>query len=104
MGHSLGDLLLLELIQNVFREDEKYEEAISDLTEALKISPQNRDMHKLVMKVREELQMSKNNNVDILDAEEAEKERLIAKKKPIGSDVEVGFLDDATSLPAEDAR
>ena len=92
------------ITQNVYREDEKYEEAISDLTEALKISPQNRDMHKLVMKVREELQMSKNNNVDTLDEEEAEKERLITKKKPIGADVEVRFLDDASSLPTEDAR
>ena len=44
-------------------------------------------MHKLVMKVREELQMSKNNNVDDLDTEEAEKERLIGNKKPIGADV-----------------
>ena len=61
-------------------------------------------MHKLVMKVREELQMSKNNNVDDLDAEEAEKERLIGNKKPIGADVEVRFLDDASSLPAEDTR
>ena len=61
-------------------------------------------MHKLVMKVREELQMSKNNNVDDLDTEEAEKERLIANKKPIGADVEVRFLDDASSLPAEDTR
>ena len=61
-------------------------------------------MHKLVMKVREELQMSKNNNVDDLDTEEAEKERLIGNKKPIGSDVEVRFLDDASSLPAEDTR
>lgn len=62
-------------------------------------------MHKLVMKVREELQMSKNNNDDVLEEEEAEKERLIAKKKPIGADVEVRFLDDASSLlPTEDAR
>ena len=63
-------------------------------------------MHKLVMKVREELQMSKNNNVDDLDTEEAEKERLIVigNKKPIGADVEVRFLDDASSLPAEDTR
>ena len=61
-------------------------------------------MHKLVMKVREELQVSKNNNVDLLDAEEAEKERLIGKKKPIGVDVEVRFLDDASSLATEGAR
>ena len=57
-----------------------------------------------MMKVREELQMSKNNNVDDLDTEEAEKERLIGNKKPIGADVEVRFLDDASSLPAEDTR
>ncbi len=73
----------------IYREDEKYVEALSDLTEALKISPQNREMHKLVLKVREELQLSKNNNEE--------------DGKPIGyaESESIKFLDDTSSMATD---
>jgi hypothetical protein len=48
------------------RESGNFQSAISDLTEALKISPQNRDVHKNIIKVKEEMKRKKdeeeNNN------------------------------------------
>lgn len=47
-----------------YKECEKYSEAIADLNEALKISPQNREVHKFIIKVKEELKEKSNNNED----------------------------------------
>ncbi|XP_059092196.1 protein TANC2-like isoform X3 [Tigriopus californicus] len=73
-----------------YRENEEYEEAITDLTEALKISPQNREIHKFIIKVKEELkenQKEKNNNLN-------------RPQYPIGMDQKDGikFVDDSSSV------
>eukprot|EP00095_Tigriopus_kingsejongensis_P002147 maker-scaffold583_size130250-snap-gene-0.13 protein:Tk02147 transcript:maker-scaffold583_size130250-snap-gene-0.13-mRNA-1 annotation:"protein tanc2 isoform x3" len=60
-----GCLEAFQARARAYRENEQFEEAIADLTEALKISPQNREIHKFIIKVKEEFkenQKEKNNN------------------------------------------
>ena len=47
------------------RESGNFSDAVQDLTQALKISPQHRDLHKLILKVKEEMNTSSqmNNNM-----------------------------------------
>lgn len=49
---------------SALKESGKYQEAISDLNEALRQSPQNRDLHKLILRIKEE---SRYNNNSVLD-------------------------------------
>lgn len=44
------------------RESGNYNEAIQDLNVALRISPQHRELHKLILKVKEEMNSKVNNN------------------------------------------
>ena len=69
----------LEALQaraRAFKESERFEEAIVDLTDALKLSPQNRDIHKSIIKVKEELRAWQNNN-----NEDSEKDKIIGMEK-----------------------
>lgn len=66
------------------RESGNFRDAVQDLNEALKLSPQNRDLYRLILKVKEEMSKSKfNNNND----------------QPIGANIDdkIQFVDDSAS-------
>ena len=69
------------------RESKNYNEAIQDLNVALRMSPQHRELHKLILKVKEEMSCSKINNNDQL------------KLPSIGSGIDdkLKFADDSAS-------
>ena len=91
------------------RESGNFQSAISDLTEALKISPQNRDVHRNIIKVKEEMkkkieeEKNNNNNDDDDDDEESiGKSKLVGAARfgfPVGAtqcDI-LKFVDDSAS-------
>ena len=62
------------------RESGNFREAVQDLNEALKLSPQNRDLYRLILKVKEEMSKTRFNNND----------------QPIGANIDIEkFVDDS---------
>ena len=74
-----------------FKDSGRLSEAIIDLSEALNLSPQNRDLHRFMIKVKEELRQKEmsndgNNNDKIL---------------PVGADETFKFVDDSSSIATD---
>ena len=68
------------------RESKNYNEAIQDLNVALRISPQHRELHKLILKVKEEKNSNFNNN-----------DHIVAPPIGAGIDRKLKFADDSAS-------
>ena len=85
-----GCLEALHARARAYRQAGHLQEAVQDLTEDLRVSPQNREVHRLVIKVREELRASHNNNNNN-DEDEDE------KVGPVGASEQFKFVDDAGS-------
>ncbi len=68
------------------------QEALTDLSEALRLSPQNRDVHKFIIKVKEEMSNNINNNNNNNKEEEED-----SKKGPVGAREDFEFVDEAST-------
>ena len=68
------------------RESGNYDEAIQDLNVALRMSPQHRELHKLILKVKEEKNSNFNNN-----------DHIVAPSIGAGIDRKLKFADDSAS-------
>ena len=86
-----------------YRESGNFQSAISDLTEALKISPQNRDVHRNIIKVKEEMKRKKdeeeNNNNNGAGSEKPEMRSATKYGFPVGASQcdAMKFVDDSAS-------
>ncbi len=82
------------------RDCNNFEDAIADLTEALKMSPQNRDLHRLILKVKKENAATNRFNNNSKDGEpEVHANVTVPASLPVGARLgaKFKFVDDANS-------